>query len=138
MPRAIEVAEATGARHALEDASVRRHLHAFVAPGGRRLATIRFDRLQSPYPYTLQVPQGVCEAVLEEAAVNSGLVKSRRGFQVEGIGQDTDGVWVQGVHRGGAHTVHTRLGLGAEGQGAWCARPCRFRQCVATTERAPP
>ena len=131
MPRAIEVAEAAGFRDQLERASAYRFRHSFTDARGRRLAVVRFDRLESPFPYTLQVPQGVSEAILEQAALATGMVDIKRGFTVGAVRQDTGGVAVTGRVGGRTMTVRGDLGLGADG-----ARSIvRAQLGIATTKR---
>jgi 2-polyprenyl-6-methoxyphenol hydroxylase-like FAD-dependent oxidoreductase len=131
MPRALEVAEAAGFRDRLERAGAHRHQHSFTDAAGRRLAVVRFDRLDSPFPYTLQIPQGESEAILEQAALETGRVDLERGFTVEAIHQDTAGVAVTGLLDGTTMTVRGSLGVGADG-----ARSIvRAHLGIATTKR---
>jgi len=115
MPRAIEVAEASGFRKELEGASSFRYKHSFTDRRGRRLAVVRFDELDSPFPYTLQIPQGESERILEEAALRTGMVEIRRGHHVEAIHQDGRGVTVTSRHRGTYTTVDGDIGIAADG-----------------------
>jgi 2-polyprenyl-6-methoxyphenol hydroxylase-like FAD-dependent oxidoreductase len=115
MPRAIEVAEASGVRAALEDASAYRYVHSFADASGRQLAVVRFDQLAAPFPYTLQIPQGDSERLLEKAALGTGLVDIRRGVSVETISDAETGVTAAGQGVDGAFAVHGDLGVGADG-----------------------
>jgi 2-polyprenyl-6-methoxyphenol hydroxylase-like FAD-dependent oxidoreductase len=115
MPRAVDVAEASGFRKELEAASSFRYQHSFTDRRGRRLAVVRFDRLNSPFPYTLQIPQGESERILEDVALRTGMVEIKRGYHVETIDQDKGGVTATGRHNGTVTTVHGDLGVAADG-----------------------
>lgn len=115
MPRAIEVAAASGFRQELEKASTYRYVHSFTDARGRPLAVVRFDELDVPFPYTLQVPQGDSERLLEEVALTTGLVDIRRGVQIEAISRDGAGVTATGQWGGAMLTVPGDLGIAADG-----------------------
>jgi len=62
-----------------------------VRDGSRRLLTLPFDRLPTPYPYTLMVPQCDTEAVLLARLRALGR-DVYRPYQVSSVVQDEDGV----------------------------------------------
>ena len=115
MPRAIEVAEASGFREDLERVALHRYVHSFTDKRGRLLAVVHFDHLDSPFPYTLQIPQGESERILERVALGTGLVDLRRGFSIEAIDSGSVGVSATGRHGGDTVTVHGDLGVAADG-----------------------
>jgi 2-polyprenyl-6-methoxyphenol hydroxylase-like FAD-dependent oxidoreductase len=131
MPRAIEVAEASGFRKELEGASAFRYKHSFTDRRGRRLAVVRFDRLDSPYPYTLQIPQGESERILEDVALRTGMVDIQRGYHVEAIDQGARGVTVTGRHNGTGTTIEADIGVAADGAKSLV----REQLGIATTRR---
>src|SRR5919112_2000184 len=62
-----------------------------VHDGSRRLLTVPFDRLPTPYPFTLMVPQNETEAVLLGRLQSLG-ADVPRPYEVASIVQDADGV----------------------------------------------
>ena len=131
MPRAIEVAEASGFREDLERAGLHRRVHSFTDDRGRPLAVVRFDHLDSPFPYTLQVPQGESERILERVALETGLVDLKRGFSIEAIDSSSFGVSAIGTYGGQTVTVHGDLGVAADG----ARSVVRARLGIPTTKR---
>jgi 2-polyprenyl-6-methoxyphenol hydroxylase-like FAD-dependent oxidoreductase len=62
--------------------------------GGRRVAQLRFDRLDSRYPFALDVPQSTTERLLgDRVGALGGRVE--RGVELVGIEREAD--WVTGV-----------------------------------------
>lgn len=81
----------------------------------RTLASIRFDRLPTRYPYTLMLPQQVTEAVLLERLRELGGTVSRP-YTVQRVRQDADGVSVTaGAASGATQTIRARYLVGADG-----------------------
>lgn len=117
MPRAIEVATALSVDAGLQKQSHKRTVHRFAGPGGTTLATIRFDRLRHPHPYTLQLPQGESERLLEMAAADSGKVEVVRGAEVIAIAQDSRSVTVTYRNPASARSrsLQARYGVAADG-----------------------
>jgi len=62
-----------------------------VRDGGRRLLTVRFDELPTPYPYTLMVSQCETEAVLLARLRELG-ADVHRPYEVSAVVQDAAGV----------------------------------------------
>ena len=62
-----------------------------VRDGARRLLTLPFDRLPTPFPYTLMVPQCDTEAVLV-ARLRALGADVHRPYEVASVVQDDDGV----------------------------------------------
>ncbi len=56
MPKGLELLDRLEIGDDFARAGVRRVAHEFWA-GGRRLLTMRFDKVRSPHRYTLQLPQ---------------------------------------------------------------------------------
>lgn len=79
-PRGIEMLEWLGIVDDVAARAVRRTRHEFWAAGQEAL-TLHFDRVDSLHPYTLDLPQGDSEAVIEAAARATGLVEIRRGHK---------------------------------------------------------
>lgn len=81
----------------------------------RVLATVRFDRLPTRYPYTLMIPQNVTEAILLQRLREMG-DEVRRPYAVTDLRQDTDGVTVDVAAVGqDPHAVRARYVVGADG-----------------------
>lgn len=79
-PRGIEMLEWLGIVEEIADRAVRRTRHEFWV-AGREALTLHFDRVDSLHPYTLDLPQGDSESVIEAAARATGLVEIRRGHK---------------------------------------------------------
>ncbi|MGH7813256.1 MAG: FAD-dependent monooxygenase [Candidatus Binataceae bacterium] len=99
--------------------------------GGRRLAHISFDGLESRFPYIVMLPQSETERILGRHLAASG-IEVERNLELTGLAQDNDGVsavirptaggeplscranWVVGCD--GAHSaVRNSLGMKFEG-----------------------
>jgi 2-polyprenyl-6-methoxyphenol hydroxylase-like FAD-dependent oxidoreductase len=79
------------------------------------LATIRFDRLPTRYPYTLMVPQNVTEAILLGRLRELG-GDVHRPYTATDLEQDADGVAVTVVAEGQPpRTIRARYAVGADG-----------------------
>src|SRR5512143_419174 len=79
------------------------------------LATIRFDRLPTRYPYTLMVPQNVTEAILLERLHDLG-GGVHRPYAATELEQDADGVAVTVVAEGQPpQNIRARYAVGADG-----------------------
>src|SRR5574342_584123 len=79
------------------------------------LATIRFDRLPTRYPYTLMVPQNVTEAILlgRLRELGGGV---HRPYTATDLEQDADGVAVTVVAEGQPpQTIRASYAVGADG-----------------------
>ena len=95
---------------------VRRLAHEFWA-GGRRLLALRFDELDVPHRYTLQLPQHDTEALLETAALATGRVEIRRGHRVVEVGQSADQVGLTVAGSAGTYRLTAPWAVGCDG--AW-------------------
>ena len=79
------------------------------------LATIRFDRLPTPYPYTLMIPQNLTEAILARRLYELG-GEVHRPYSVNDLRQDGDGVAVTVAAEGQPpQTIRARYLVGADG-----------------------
>src|SRR5437867_5178779 len=79
------------------------------------LATLRFDRLPTRYPYTLMIPQNVTEAILLQRLRETG-GKLHRPYTVTNLRQDTDGVTVDLAADGQEpRVVRAQYVVGADG-----------------------
>lgn len=87
MPKGLELLEWLGLGNDFARRGVRRTAHEFWRNGRRRLLRMPFNEVRSSHRYTLQLPQHDSEALLEAAALGTGLVEIRRGHRVVEIGQ---------------------------------------------------
>jgi 2-polyprenyl-6-methoxyphenol hydroxylase-like FAD-dependent oxidoreductase len=79
--------------------------------GSRRLLTVPFDRLPTPYPFTLMVPQNETEAVLL-ARLRALGADVHRPYEVDSVVQDADGVTLTMTF---GHTLRAEYAVGADG-----------------------
>ena len=80
----------------------------------RVLATIRFDRLPTRYPYTLMIPQNATEAILLERLRELG-GEVHRPCEVTDLSQDADGVSATVTADAQSQTIRGRYLVGADG-----------------------
>ncbi|MGW6024225.1 FAD-dependent monooxygenase [Streptomyces sp. NPDC055099] len=73
-----------------------------------------FGVLDTPYPFTLALPQARTEELLEEHAHAAG-AKIRRGHQVTGLTQDEEGVSVKVTGPDGPYTLRADYIVGCDG-----------------------
>ncbi|WP_406148106.1 FAD-dependent monooxygenase [Streptomyces sp. NBC_01012] len=73
-----------------------------------------FGVLDTPYPFTLALPQARTEELLEAHAKASG-VGLRRGHQVTGLTQDEDGVTLEATGPEGPYTLRAAYAVGCDG-----------------------
>jgi 2-polyprenyl-6-methoxyphenol hydroxylase-like FAD-dependent oxidoreductase len=118
MPRGMDVAQAVGVLPALEAKALRRLRHTFLASGGRVLAVNDFQAVPSRHPFTLQIPQGDSERVLERAAAESGRVEVVRGAQIRSVSSSDSGVSVEATVRGHGRVFRGAWGVAADGAGS--------------------
>ncbi|HEY8517033.1 MAG TPA: FAD-dependent monooxygenase [Candidatus Binatia bacterium] len=90
------------------------HAAAMYADG-KRLVHTTFDGLESPYPYSLMIPQSETERVLEEQLAARGVTVERRTEAIS-IRPDADGVTATIRHADGSEeTLRTPWLLGCDG-----------------------
>src|SRR5919107_2474953 len=82
-----------------------------VHDGSRRLLTVPFDRLPTPYPFTLMVPQNETEAVLLGRLQSLG-TDVHRPYEVASVVQDADGVTLTMTT---GQSLHAEYAVGADG-----------------------
>ncbi len=82
-----------------------------VRDGSRRLLTVPFDGLPTPYPYTLMVPQYETEAVLLDRLRSQG-ADVHRPYEVGPVVQDKDGVTLT---MSTGETLRAGYAVGADG-----------------------
>ncbi|MDX3854231.1 FAD-dependent monooxygenase [Streptomyces sp. AK02-01A] len=75
---------------------------------------LEFTRLDTPFPFTLSLPQARTEALLEDLARESG-ASVRRGHRVVDVIQGSDGVTVQVEGPDGPHTARADYVVGCDG-----------------------
>lgn len=88
-----------------------RRYHDFF-DGHRRLMTIDFDTVDSPFRRVHDIPQPVVERILEAACIDTGLVDLRRGEAVVTVGETGRGVYADTA--GGAR-IEGSVGVGCDG-----------------------
>ncbi|MFB4423729.1 FAD-dependent monooxygenase [Streptomyces sp. QL37] len=73
-----------------------------------------FGVLDTPYPFTLALPQARTEELLEERALAAG-ADIRRGHRVTGLTQDEDGVTLEATGPEGPYTLRAAYAVGCDG-----------------------
>ena len=113
-PRTLEIFERLGIVDGwLREGQV---LHAFrsLTPEGRELRVERFDQLDTPYPFSLNIPQRITERLLTEHLERHG-GRVERGVELIALEQDAEAVTAV-LRRGGQEeTVRCRYVVGADG-----------------------
>jgi 2-polyprenyl-6-methoxyphenol hydroxylase-like FAD-dependent oxidoreductase len=102
----LEVLQTIGAA----DPLVARGIHAprfTIRDRDRKLVSVRFDNLPTPYPYALMVPQTITEEVLHDRLVAAG-GRVHRPYEVVGLDGDT-------VTLAGGETIRARYVVAADG-----------------------
>ncbi len=118
MPRGMDVAQAVGVLPALEAKALRRLRHTFLASGGRVLAVNDFQAVPSRHPFTLQIPQGDSERVLERAAAETGRVEVVRAARIPSVSSSDSGVSVEATVREHGRVFRGAWGVAADGAGS--------------------
>jgi 2-polyprenyl-6-methoxyphenol hydroxylase-like FAD-dependent oxidoreductase len=126
--RTLEMLERIGVSKRLASLGIRARQFS-IRDGDRELVPVRFDRLQTEYPYTLMVPQNITEGVLLDRLEELG-GKIHRPYVASGLSQTADGaeVTLDGgdvikadyvVAADGMHsTIRDLAGLGSNGSDA--------------------
>ncbi len=89
MPKGLELLDWLEIGEGFDRIGVRRVAHEYWS-GERRLLRMPFDEVRSPHRYTLQLPQHDTEVLLEEAALQTGMVEVCRGHRVVRVSQEGD------------------------------------------------
>jgi 2-polyprenyl-6-methoxyphenol hydroxylase-like FAD-dependent oxidoreductase len=120
MPEGLLAADQLGVTETLRAQSVVRRRHEFRShPSGAALLTLDMSRLRHPHPYTLNLPQGDSERVLESAALATGGVTVHRGWRITSAATDSSGVEaVLGAPDGRVKHVSARFGAACDGAGS--------------------
>jgi 2-polyprenyl-6-methoxyphenol hydroxylase-like FAD-dependent oxidoreductase len=93
MPEGLLAADELGVTQELRDRGVMRRYHDFVSrPGGRTLVRLDMARLGHRHGYSVNLPQGDTEEVLERAAVATGKVQILRGVRPADVSDEPGGV----------------------------------------------
>jgi 2-polyprenyl-6-methoxyphenol hydroxylase-like FAD-dependent oxidoreductase len=93
MPEGLLAADEIGITDLLRSKSVLRRYHEFRdRPRGPALVTLDMGRLNHKHGYTLNLPQGATEQILQSAALATGVVTLRRGWRVTAADDVLDGV----------------------------------------------
>src|SRR5262245_46179928 len=113
-PRTLEILERLG----IVDGWLRegQMLHVFrsLTPDGRELRAERFDRLDTPYPFSLNIQQRITERLLtEDLERHGGGVERGRGLVA--VEQDADASTAVLRHGRQEETVRCRYVVGADG-----------------------
>src|SRR5262245_17942269 len=80
----------------------------------RRLLEVGFERLPTPYPYLLMLPQNLTEAILAERIGELG-GRVRRGVAAERIDQDGEDARVTVTDNGERKVIRAKWVVGADG-----------------------
>jgi 2-polyprenyl-6-methoxyphenol hydroxylase-like FAD-dependent oxidoreductase len=112
--RTLEVLDAFGIAQELRARGL--EVPTFVVHDGpRRIASIGFDRLPTPFPYTLMIGQETTEAVLLARLREAG-GDVHRPYQVTGVVDDGSGVTVELTDGSGAsRAIRADYVIGADG-----------------------
>src|SRR5499426_2799883 len=91
-------------------------LHAFrsLTPEGRELRVERFDQLDTPYPFSLNIQQRITERLLTEHLERHG-GRVDRGVELIALEQDAETVTAILRREGQEETVRCRYVVGADG-----------------------
>ena len=82
---------------------------------GKKILSVKFDRIKSRYPYVLMLPQNETEAILNEQMESLG-VQTERGIELVGLTQQDDRVVATLRHRNGSEEeVRPRWVIGCDG-----------------------
>jgi 2-polyprenyl-6-methoxyphenol hydroxylase-like FAD-dependent oxidoreductase len=111
MPKGLELLDQLRLGESFDRLGVRRVAHEFWVDE-RPLLRMPFDEVRSTHRYSLQLPQHDSEALLEGAALETGLVEIRRGHRVVLIGQDEQGASVSVEGPDGDYDLATSWGSG--------------------------
>lgn len=109
-PRTIEVLASRGIEDTFRAEGVR------IPSGHFGVLDNRLDSraLETPYPFTLALPQARSEELLEEEALGLGAT-ILRGHRVKGFTESADAMTVQVEGPEGAHELHAAYLVGCEG-----------------------
>ncbi len=114
MPRGLELLNWLGIYHTFHKKGVFRTSHQFQNQYSR-LLVLPFNTLETPYQFSLQLPQHETEIILEEAALATGLVEIRRGHKVIGVDQTDKNVVVKVQHKHKTYEIYSPWGVGCDG-----------------------
>ncbi|MFG2235950.1 FAD-dependent oxidoreductase [Streptomyces sp. NPDC048723] len=99
----LETLDSLGLRTAVEDKGVR-HTRIDFHTRHQALFTVDFSRLDTPFPYYVNVPQPDVEAVLADRFTTAG-GRLLRGLRYTRHQQDEHGVTAETVTDGAPHTI---------------------------------
>lgn len=114
MPRGLELLNWLGIYDQFHEKGVFRVLHQFENQHGKLLEWT-FDKLESPYQYSLQLPQHYTETILEDAVRKTGMIEIRRVHQVIEASQTKDNVIVKVRGNEGLYELSAPWGVGCDG-----------------------
>jgi 2-polyprenyl-6-methoxyphenol hydroxylase-like FAD-dependent oxidoreductase len=117
MPKGLELLDWLELGECFDRLGVRRVAHEFWVDT-RRLLRMPFDEMRSPHRYTLQLPQHDSEALLERAALDTGLVEIRRGHRVVEIDQEGERASVSVEGPDGTYLLTASRAVGCDGSGS--------------------
>ena len=121
MPTGLDVLDRLGLAERFHARGVLRRAHEFRSET-RRLLTLRFDALRVSHPYTLQLPQHESEHLLEEAALETGLVEVRRRHGVVEAGGAGGAADAEVAGPEISYRVSARLAVACDGAGSLIRR----------------
>lgn len=112
-PRTLEHLDRLGLAPAFL-AQGRRALRARFFHGNSLIAELPLDRVDTPFPFGLMIPQSETERLLEERLASLG-VRVERDTRFSSLSQDGDSVTAVLTHDGQVETVTARWLLGCDG-----------------------
>ena len=121
MPKGLELLDWLEISEGFDRLGVRRVAHEFWSDK-RRLLRMPFNKVRSPHRYTLQLPQHDSEVLLEEAALQTGMVEVRRGHRVVRVGQGGDRAHMSVEGPDGDYDLATPWAVACDGAGSGVRR----------------
>ncbi|WP_044639808.1 FAD-dependent oxidoreductase [Risungbinella massiliensis] len=114
MPRGLELLKWLDLINKFQEKGVLRLVHQFEDQH-KKLLEWSFKGIESPFPYSLQLPQHDTEVILEKAALDTGLVEIRRGHQVLECSQTEEYVRVTVKSKDECYQLSSPWGVGCDG-----------------------
>jgi 2-polyprenyl-6-methoxyphenol hydroxylase-like FAD-dependent oxidoreductase len=113
MPRGLEFLDWLGIKEKFLSKGVKRYYHRFESKT-QELLSWSFHDVESPFPYSIQLPQHYTELLLERYAKNTGLVEIRRGHHVTNVDQTNDYVQILVEHKKENYEIRAAWGIACD------------------------